>query len=394
MGKRIVVIGGGPSGLMAAIQAARRGATVTLLEGNDKPGRKLLVTGNGRCNMTNLSQDPTCYRSKHPDFAWSIIRQFPVDQTIAFFSALGIYTKNRDGWIYPNSDQASSVLQVLLMEAASLGIKIKTRERVLTVRKVGEEYLSYTTTWKYRSDAVILACGSPASAIEGASDSVMDFAEAFGHRMIPFQPALVPMRAQGHSFSKWTGVRIHARVTLLVRGQNVAEETGEVQLTEYGISGIPVFQLSRYAACALAKHHSVLAQIDFLPGFTKETLHTYLEWRMEQCPYKTLQQSLIGLIPEKLIPLAAPFEADISQTVSFLKEYPLIIKEPASVKQAQVCSGGVDTAELTQHLESIHLPGLYFVGEAVDVDGRCGGYNLQWAWSSGALAGIHSSEQQ
>ena len=230
--------------------------------------------------------------------------------------------------------------------------------------------------------------------MEGASDSVMDFAEAFGHRVIPFQPALVPLRAQGHSFSKWTGVRIHARVTLLVRGQNVAEETGEVQLTEYGISGIPVFQLSRYAACALAKHHSVLAQIDFLPGFTKETLHTYLEWRMEQCPYKTLQQSLIGLIPEKLIPLAAPFEADVSQTVSFLKEYPLIIKEPASVKQAQVCSGGVDTAELTQHLESIHLPGLYFVGEAVDVDGRCGGYNLQWAWSSGALAGIHSSEQQ
>ena len=121
-------------------------------------------------------------------------------------------------------------------------------------------------------------------------------------------------------------------------------------------------------------------------------MHTYLEWRREQCPYKTLQQSLIGLVPDRLIPLVAPAEADIPQTVSFLKGFPVGLRGAASLAQAQVCSGGVSTAELTEHLESMKIPGLYFVGEAVDVDGSCGGYNLQWAWSSGAAAGIHSRE--
>ena len=171
MKKRIVIIGGGASGLMAAIQAARGGASVTLLERNEKPGKKLLATGNGRCNLTNLLQKESCYHGDQREFAWKVIGGFPADRTIAFFSSLGIYTKNRDGWIYPNSDQAASVLQVLLMEASSLKVKMKTREAVRSVKKVGCTFLTEIETWKYESDAVIVACGSPASSIEGASDT-------------------------------------------------------------------------------------------------------------------------------------------------------------------------------------------------------------------------------
>ena len=392
MKKRIVIIGGGASGLMAAIQAARGGASVTLLERNEKPGKKLLATGNGRCNLTNLLQKESCYHGDQREFAWKVIGGFPADRTIAFFSSLGIYTKNRDGWIYPNSDQAASVLQVLLMEASSLKVKMKTREAVRSVKKVGCTFLTETETWKYESDAVIVACGSPASSIEGASDTACAIAESFGHTVIPFRPALVPLRGQGSWFSKWAGVRISASATLILAGADARTETGEIQLTDYGISGIPVFQLSRFAVRALDEGCSVLVRLDFLPGYERENLHTYLEWRREQCPYKTLQQSLIGLVPDRLIPLVASAEADIPQTVSFLKGFPVGIRGAASLAQAQVCSGGISTAELTEHLESMKIPGLYFVGEAVDVDGSCGGYNLQWAWSSGAAAGIHSRE--
>ena len=166
-----------------------------------------------------------------------------------------------------------------------------------------------------------------------------------------------------------------------------------MQLTDYGISGIPVFQLSRYAVRALDEGCSVVASMDFLPDFEKESLHGYLEWRMEQCPYKTMQQSLIGLVPDRLIPLVAPPESDIFCVTKFLKDFPVIIRGAASMEQAQVCSGGVRTEELTEHMESRLVSGLYFAGEAADVDGACGGYNLQWAWSSGAAAGSRAAQE-
>ncbi len=387
MSKRVVIIGGGASGLMAAVRAARCGAAVTVLEANEKPGKKLLATGNGRCNLTNLTQERGCYRGGDWAFTEKILEQFPVSAALSFFSSLGIYTKNRNGWIYPNSDQASSVLQVLLLEAASRKVKLKTREKVVSVKKKDSFFVTETDTWHYESDAVIVACGSPASAIEGASDTAADIAGSFGHRFIPFRPALVPLKCQGSWFSKWAGVRVQASATLILAGERARTETGEVQLTDYGISGIPVFQLSRYAVRALEEGCSVMVSLDFLPGYERESLYSYLEWRMEQCPYKTLQQSLIGLIPDRLIPLAAPAEADLFRVAEFLKDFPVIIRGAASMAQAQVCSGGVCTEELTEHMESRRVPGLYFTGEAVDVDGACGGYNLQWAWSSGAVAG-------
>lgn len=392
MAKKIVIIGGGASGLMAAIWAARRGASVTILERNDRPGRKLLATGNGRCNLTNLLQERQCYRGSDPDSAFRIISRFGVQETIAFFSSLGVYTRNRDGWIYPYTGQAGSVLQILLMEAAYRGVKIKTRETVTAVEaESGGGFSVRTAGWKYEADAVIVACGSPASEIEGASDTAKSLALSAGHSFLPFRPALVPLKCRGGWFSRWAGVRAAAAISLYLDGGCVQREVGELQLTGYGISGIPVFQLSRYAVQALEAGSRVSVSLDFLPDFDFEALGRYLSVRREQCPYKTLRQQMVGLLPEKLIDVLAPPDAQPDTVLSNIKAFFLEVSGPLSLGQAQVCSGGVPLGELTDSLESRRVPGLYFTGEAADVDGACGGYNLQWAWSSGTAAGLSAS---
>lgn len=175
--KRVVIIGGGASGMMAAIQAARAGAAVTLLEHNEKPGKKILATGNGRCNLTNLVQEPSRYRSSQPDFPWKIITQYPLEDTLAFFSELGIYIKDRGGWVYPYSDQAAGVAQVLEMEARHQKVKIKTTEEVTDILREDDRYLVKTATWQYPCDSVIVACGSPASNVEGSSATGYALAE-------------------------------------------------------------------------------------------------------------------------------------------------------------------------------------------------------------------------
>ena len=338
--------------------------------------------------MTNLAQSRLCYRGSDPDRAFRILSRFGVQETIAFFSSLGIYTRNRDGWIYPCTGQASSVLQVLLLEAGFRRVKLKTRELVTKILpEEGGGFSVCTESWRYPADAVIVACGSPASGVEGSSDLAEGLARAAGHRFLPFRPALVPLKCRGSWFSKWAGVRTAGTVSLYLNGECLRTETGELQLTGSGISGIPVFQLSRYAVRALEEGCRVQLYLDFLPDFGWESLQMYLQARKEQCPYKNLQQLLIGLLPDRLIPVLAPVGSDRDRTVPRIKAFSLDVLGAVSLEQAQVCSGGVPLQELKDSLESHLVPGLYFTGEAVDVDGACGGYNLQWAWSSGSIAG-------
>lgn len=394
MSKSIIVIGGGPAGLMSAISAASNGASVTLLEANDKPGKKLLATGNGRCNFTNIKQEKQYYRGSDSDYAMEILKQFTMPDTLQFFSKLGIYSKNRSGWMYPNSDQAASVLDVLLMEAAYRKIKVKTRELVKEILPSEEGWTAKTDTWEYHGDAVIITSGSPASNVEGSRDWGVKAADGLGIKTIPMLPALTGLRGNGNNYSRWVGVRIQGEATLVLNGEVMKTEVGEIQLTDYGISGIPVFQLSRYAIRAIKEGCSVVVELDFLPDFTEEELYFNLENREENCPYKSLPEQLIGLIPSKLIPIVAPIEADIREIIRNCKQYPVSIKGASSLQQSQVCSGGVLTENLDAHLQSIQYPGLYFAGEVVDVDGACGGYNLQWAWSSGAVAGRDASKER
>ncbi len=391
----IVIVGGGAAGLTAAIFAAGQGHTVTVLEQNEKPGKKLLATGNGRCNLTNLDQKKECYRSSRPEKAARILEQFPVSSVISFFTELGIYTKNRDGWIYPNSGQASAVLAVLLMEAQHRKVKMKTRETVTAITRESDgSYLVHTSGWKYPADRVIVTTGSPASEIAGSSADGLQFADELGIRSVPFAPALCPLKCSGAEFQKWSGVRVDGRVTLFLDGVPVVSESGELQLTSYGISGIPVFQVSRYAVGALEEGALVEAELDFFPDMEEDAFAALLNHRMMSCTYKTQEELLIGLLPDKLIPLALRDGRELDVIAHAVKHVRLKVKDSAGFERAQVSSGGVDLAEVSDQLESLRYPGLYFAGEVLDVDGACGGYNLHWAWVTGAIAGFSAAKEE
>lgn len=246
-----------------------------------------------------------------------------------------------------------------------------------------------TPGWTYESDAVILANGSRASSISGADGSGYTLAKSLGHHIVKPLPALTALKCEGNAFKSWAGVRVEGQVTLCINNIPLKSEEGELQLTEYGISGIPVFQLSRYAVRALEEKCQVTLKVDFLPEYTQEGLYAFLKQRAENCPYKNQRELLIGLFPDKLIKVLTASE----NLLTAIKAFPLTVSGGLSFAQAQVCSGGVDTEETdSRTMESKLTPGLYLAGELLDVDGACGGYNLQWAWSSGAVAGIHAAE--
>lgn len=391
--KKVVIIGGGASGMMAAIQAARTGAAVTLLEHNEKPGKKILATGNGRCNLTNLVQEPSRYRSSQPDFPWKIITQYPLEDTLAFFSELGIYTKDRNGWVYPYSDQAAGVAQVLELEARHQKAKIKTTEEVTDILREDGQYLVKTATWQYPCDSVIISCGSSASNVEGSSTTGYELAEKLGHTVVKPLPSLCGIRGKDNYYAKWAGSRMDGRITLEIDGKTVGEEQGEILFTEYGISGIGVFQLSRYAVRGTDEGKIATYHLDLMPQLTKEELVKLLLDRQQAGSYKNPQELLIGLLPRKMIDVLVKKTYEPEKIAERLKDWQVPVKGAYALQQAQICSGGVDPRELTEQLESRLHPGIYFTGEVIDVDGPCGGYNLQWAWSSGAVAGRAAAEE-
>lgn len=390
--KKVCIVGGGAAGMIAAIMAARNHAAVTILEHNEKTGKKLLATGNGRCNLTNEKQEKMCYHSEHPELLWDILQNFPFEQTLDFFEKIGIYPVSKNGYFYPSSMQASSVQEVLEMEARFLKVKIKCKEHVKEIKisdtKENPRFSVVTETWQYPADAVILACGSQASEIDGADGSGYTLAKQLGLKVINPLPALVPLKGKGNYFSKWAGTRIYGKIYLQSQNEIVQTEEGELQLTDYGISGIPVFQLSGLAAKLLQHQHSVTLMLDFLPDVTPKELEELLLKRKELCPYKTTKELCIGLFPKKLIEVLVDKKTDLSTLAEKIKKFSMEIVGTKPFSNAQVCQGGVSLEEISpKTMECKKIPGLYLAGELLDADGICGGYNLQWAWSSGACAG-------
>lgn len=390
--KKVCIIGGGASGMIAAIMAARNNADVVVLEHNEKIGKKLSVTGNGRCNLTNEKQERMCYHSDEPEILWKILQNFSLEQTLAFFKEIGIYPISKNGYFYPCSMQAGSVQELLEMEARSLKVKIKCKEHtkkiVVSDKKTASRFLIITETWQYTADAVILACGSCASNLEGADGSGYILAKQLGLKIVNPLPALVPLKGKGKYFSKWSGTRIYGKIQLQVSDKVIRAEEGELQLTDYGISGIPVFQLSGLAAKLLQNQQAVTLMIDFLPNFTKQELETLFLKRKEFCAYKIQKELCIGLLPKKLIDVLVNKEMDFSALATRIKEFQMEIVGTKHFSNAQVCQGGVSLEEISpMTMECKKISGLYLAGELLDVDGICGGYNLQWAWSTGACAG-------
>lgn len=411
----LIVVGGGASGLVAAIAAARNAQKVAILEQKDKIGKKILATGNGKCNYTNLVQDSEFYRGEHPDFAMKALHGFGVEDTISFFRELGIYPKERNGYLYPNSEQASSVLDVLRMELDHLGVQIFCNEVVNkiqfsskgAVKSKAGQFVITTKERSFLADQVILATGGMASSELGSDGSGYPLAKSLGHKIIRTVPALVQLRSKEAYFKSLAGIRVQARIHLFLDGTHVHETKGELQLTNYGVSGIPIFELSRYAARAIDLGKKVKLGIDFMPDLTNKELQALIEERRSQCTYKNIEELLIGLFNKKLshvlireagiadtLPSGRLRPEEIAKLVKKIKEFQVPIQEANSFANAQVTAGGVDTSELDPYtMESKLVPGLYITGELMDIDGTCGGYNLQWAWTSGYLAGMHASQR-
>lgn len=376
MRKTIAIIGGGASGMMAAIAAARAGGKVILIEHKDRLGKKILATGNGKCNYTNLFQEKYCYRSDVSDFPYKVITRFPAEETIRFFKELGIYPKDRNGYIYPNSGQASAILDALRFTVEKSGVTILYEKEVTDIKRNAKGFRICTKEETVKAEAVILACGGMASPVTGSDGSGYQLAKLFGHSIVSTVPALVQLHTK-ESMKPLAGIRTDGAIRLLVDGREVASDTGELQLTAYGISGIPVFQVSRYAAKALQAGKKVTARLDFLPGLTENEVQKYLD------THEPWQYS--GLLNKKLLQVIPP-------VASILKNFPVTITKTNGFDQAQVTAGGVSVEEIDPAtMESKLVSGLYFAGELVDVDGICGGYNLQWAWSSGYQAGISAA---
>lgn len=402
---QVIIIGGGASGMMAAISAARLGADVTVLEHMDRIGKKILSTGNGKCNYTNRKQGFRCYRSENPAFVLPSLQQFGFEETVAFFKSLGIVPKERNGYFYPASGQASSVLDVLRMELRRLNVTIQTNCAVAFVRKHRQKFEIKAGNKIFVADKCIFACGGKAFPKSGSDGSAFCQIERLGHTFVSVVPALVQMRAKPSFFPSIAGIRTDAVIHLFVDEKEAGRDRGELQFTKEGVSGIPAFQVSRYAARAFEQKKKVCASLDLVPDFTDEELKRELTGRFFRQDQKTAEEALIGFFPKKLIPVllkeneislhiaAADISKDkIKRLSHYLKHMTFELTGTEGFDKAQTCAGGVSTAEIhADTMESSIVSGLYFAGEVIDVDGICGGYNLQWAWSSGYVAGTHAA---
>lgn len=407
MGRKVAVVGGGAAGMMAAVQAAYAGARVTVYERNDRVGKKILSTGNGKCNFSNEDMCAACYYGSGAGYVDGFYKQFGVAETKTFFRELGMRIKDRNGYLYPASEQAATVLDVLRYEMERLGIEICAGCRVTGIDGPGNPGCrltleTETAAYKKRTyDAVILACGGRAAPKTGSDGTGLAMAKRLGHRIVPTVPALTALRCGETFWKQVAGVRCEARLMLYIDGNEVSSVQGELQLTDYGISGIPVFQFSRIAAYALQEGRTVTVKIDLMPDpGAADTQEAFWAQRWERQKRQSMEQFVTGTVNKKvgllLLKLAGIRETETVCEIEGARRrkleqlfyaFEVTVKGTNSFEQAQVCAGGVDFAEVTDRLESVRRPGLFFAGEILDIDGICGGYNLQWAWSSGAVAG-------
>lgn len=409
MESKVIVIGAGASGMAAAIAAAREGAKTVILEHKDRPGKKLLTTGNGKCNLTNLDCKPEDYRGQQPGFAWKVVETIPPEAVMAFFEDLGLLLTCRNGYVYPAAGQAASVLDALRFELDRLGVPVIYDCNVISLSNSLQVTASVpSSVSKWKADAIVLAAGSKAAPITGSDGSGYELASRLGHQLIKPLPALVQLRCKEAWHKSVSGVRTEASVNLYAGEEKLASDRGELQFTEYGVSGIPVFQVSRYAACALDSGKRVSVSLDLLPAMRRGVLLDLLKTRRERLGGRPAEEFLNGVLNKKLCHLMLkeakiPFnissnrltDGHLHKIMEKIKNLCATVAATNSFEQAQVCRGGVATNEVKpETMESKLVKGLYFAGEILDVDGICGGYNLQWAWSSGLLAGRNAGKNR
>ncbi len=410
MEHNVAIIGGGASGLMAAYALLERGAKVTIFERGEKLAKKLYMTGNGRCNFTNKRMDTQCFFSSTTKDISIFLEEFGLPETLEIFHDLGLYYKEKQGYYYPYSEQATSLIQVLChgIERYSHHLNIYLEHKVSEVFSLKEDKVAVVSKKKeYHFDQVILACGGQAVKSTGSDGTGYYLLQRLGYEMEQVVPALVQLKVKENYFSKLAGVRTEGCAKVFVEGICRASSEGELQLTDYGISGIPVFQVSRFASIALAKKEKVVVSLDLFPQMEETDFITYMMARRARYINQTLHDFYRGLLHEKLIDLCIVLkgfsgEECISKLsdesfldmVKWLKEWEVEIIDTMGFERAQVCAGGLSMEAINHKFELKNYKNIYVIGELLDVDALCGGYNLQWAWTSAYLCGKYIMEEK
>lgn len=381
---RVAIIGGGAAGLTAAVAAARLGARVTLLEGGTRVGRKILASGNGRCNLTNLHVAPSAYN--HPEFVKPVLAAVPCEAVRSFFGTLGLLTyADEEGRVYPVTNAANSVLDVLRLECERLGVEERCDFEVARVKRDEDSgtlaCLSHEGE-RVEADAVIVATGGGASLLAG-----------LGHEQTPYSPALVPLVTDPEPIRGLSGVRVRCAASIIdAAGQTLATERGELLFRDYGVSGIMVLDLSRFCA------GGATLSVDFFPDTDAAAMERLLAERRSSLGWRPASRFFDGMLHTRVgqavlrvadvDPKAPAADLPCEQLAALLKDFRLLVTGPGDAQQAQVTRGGAAVEEFdAATLESRRIPGLFAAGEVLDVDGPCGGFNLHWAWASGIRAG-------
>ncbi len=406
--KCVIVVGGGAAGMTAAISAKRLGADVTLLERNPRVGKKILATGNGRCNFTNIYADITCYSGNNPKFAYSALANFTAEDTINFFEKLGIAHKVEElGKVFPMSDQASSLLDVFLYELEELGVNIVCDAAVEEITKIKEKFIIRLKNGEeYEGDRVILAAGGKAMPSSGSDGNGYNLASKLGHTVSDVFPALVQMMLEGPFFKRINGIKFVGTAEVIHNNKSLAKDSGDILFTNYGVSGPPILQISRKAGELLNEGKEAYLKVTVMDMMSKEELKKLISKRFQTGAKKPVDFSLVGLINKRLIPVVL-LEAGINdlkcpvaklsaqeqeRIIDILTDWRFKIRGTKGWQSAQVTAGGIDTGEINKNtMESKLVKGLFFAGEIIDIDGKCGGFNLQWAWSSGFIAGQNAA---
>ena len=397
----IGIIGAGASGMAAALAAAEnKNVKVVLMERQARVGRKLAATGNGRCNLTNLHAMEGGYHGDDPSFSKTALEYFNVDRTLNWFADLGLYTVAEDsGRVYPYSDQANSVVDVLRFALDKSNIQLLTGFEVTKVRKSDQGFRVDSVEDSIFCDKLIVACGGLAGTKLGGSMFGYKLLRAFGHKCTKLRPTLVQLKSDWSGCVSLKGVRANCHAAIYHNGNLHSESTGELQFTEFGLSGPVMFEISRDAC---QNGGSWVCKLDFLPDQDEIWLHRELmrrrftHWKAEDLLTGILHNRLGRVLTQAVgisgyVPLVQLEEDEIQAVVKAVKSFEVVLTEPLGMDAAQVTAGGVVTSEFDPAtLESKLVPGLYACGEVLDVDGDCGGYNLQWAWSSGYVAGSHA----
>ena len=403
---KVLVVGGGASGMVAAISAFRCGADVTILERNSSCGKKLLVTGNGKCNYYNDDQDIRHYHSSDNDITQNIINKNNSKLVLDFFDSIGVVPRVKNGYYYPYSNQAVTILNALLEEIRLLSVKVINNVFVTNIIKKNGSFVIETDNGEYYADKVIMASGSYAF-YKNMDINSYELVSKLGHSIIKPLPALVQLKVDDKITKSWAGVRVESLVKSYQAGKFVREEYGELLLTNYGISGICAMQLSSDIARGLDNNYKEEVVINFVPSIARDidSLLKFFDAYNDRVSNRTIIQMLDNILNYKLgnaiinkikIDGNSSYDdlsyKDKVKLASNIVEFKINIDGTNFFNDAQVCSGGVSIKEIdTKNMESLKVRGLYIVGEMLDVNGDCGGYNLTFAWITGILAGRDSA---